>query len=105
MATYLRYFERARECAGCGLSVGPGAAGVTQDVLPGQMVPVCAARLHSLDQRLWRLVISSQCLDMTLRLVEPGKEPARLAEEVREVWRTLLDLLPELPAPEGSDCA
>ncbi len=105
MATYLRFFEQARECAGCGLPAGPGVGGVTEDMLPGRLLPVCTTCLHSLDERLWRVVILRQCFEMTVRLVAPDKEPAQLAEEVRAAWEVLLDFLPELPATEEPDSA
>ncbi len=55
MRTYVTIVESALECEACARRAGPGTTGFTEDLIPGRLVPVCAACLESLDPRLHKL--------------------------------------------------
>ncbi len=55
MRSYVTIVESALECEACTRRAGPGTTGFTEDLIPGRLVPVCAACLESLDPRLHKL--------------------------------------------------
>ena len=85
------------ECEGCTRPTGPGLVGMTDEIQHPKVLPVCIVCLYSLSEELWRAVILPRAVDIVVRLVKPGQDPAELAEEVREAWGLLRNLLPEQP--------
>ncbi len=74
MAHYLTITEIATECEGCAAELGPGLIGLTDDIHPDQLAPICKRCLISQDRRLgmaWVASIAGLDLDDTFdRVIE-----------------------------------
>ncbi len=53
MASYLAIIDEEQQCPDCAQPVGPGLVGVTDEIGPGKIMPVCGTCFHGLDPRLY----------------------------------------------------
>lgn len=60
MTCYLTITDREHECeGGCVEPVGPGLIAVTNEMGSGELMPICATCLESLDSRLAAVLSSA----------------------------------------------
>ncbi len=59
MAHYLRIIETTAECEGCAAVLGPGLIGLTDEIHPDQLAPLCKRCLISQDRRLGMIMIAT----------------------------------------------
>ncbi len=59
MAHYLRIIETTAECEGCSEEITPGIVGLTDEIHPDQLDPLCKRCLISQDRRLAMIMIAT----------------------------------------------